>query len=54
MESLGKIAYEAYAANTGWKSLVSGADLPAWDLLPLAIQHAWDAAANAVAQRCCR
>ncbi len=58
MESMGKIAYEAYCENTGWKSLVSGSQLsgsqlPPWCDLSLAIQSAWEAAANAVQRRCC-
>ena len=53
MESMGKIAYEAYCENTGWKSLVSGSQLPPWCDLSLAIQAAWEAAANAVQRRCC-
>ncbi len=37
-----KEAYEAYCRHTGWKSLVSGKDLPQWDDLPLEIQKAWE------------
>jgi len=44
----GQIAYEAYCADTGNKSLVSGAPLPAWDALSPEIKKAWQAAANAV------
>lgn len=40
----GQQAYEAYCAKTGWKSLVSGANLPQWAALNPAIQAAWDAA----------
>ena len=50
MSDLGKIAYEAYCENTGWKSLVSGATLPPWSELNLSIQVAWGAAASAVAK----
>ena len=46
----GRLAYEAYAAHTGWKSLVSGADLPWWDALAEPIREAWAVAAQAVRQ----
>lgn len=45
---LGQIGYEAYCNQTGWKSLATGAPLPAWQNLPANIQQAWQAAANAV------
>lgn len=51
MQSLGMIAYEAYCVASGGLSLVSGAKLPTWDGLHEKIKHAWDAAAQAVAQR---
>ena len=44
----GQHAYEAYCAATGWKSLVSGCDLPQWDSLAPEIQDAWDKAGHAV------
>lgn len=44
----GQIAYEAYCADTDWKSLVSGAQLPSWSVLNVRIQQAWEAAARAV------
>lgn len=44
----GQIAYEAYAASTGWKSAVSGAPLPQWSAQSLVIHVAWEAAASAV------
>lgn len=47
----GRIAYEAYCAKTGWKSLVSGAVLPQWGAMPPAIAEAWEAAADAVVAR---
>lgn len=47
----GRLAYEAYAAHTGWKSLVSGADLPWWDALAEPIREAWAVAAQAVRQQ---
>lgn len=43
-----QVAYEAYAAHTGWKSLVSGADLPQWDALKQEIKEAWAASAQAL------
>ena len=51
MRPLGQIAYEAYCEATGWKSLVSGADLPQWDALKQEIKDAWGQAAQAVALR---
>lgn len=47
-ERLGQIAYEAYAANTGGKSLVNGDDLPMWGELGDAYKTAWIASARAV------
>jgi hypothetical protein len=46
---LGRIAYDTYASVAGGKSLVTGAELPAWELLAEPIQLAWQAAAVAVA-----
>lgn len=46
--SLGQIAYEGYCADSGGKSLVSGAQLPTWSALVPEIQHAWSASASAV------
>jgi hypothetical protein len=40
-------AYEAYCAEAGGKSLVSGAALPSWHLVGTAVQYAWVAAARA-------
>lgn len=45
----GKMAYEAYCASSGGKSLVSGSTLPAWERLTPEIREAWHAAADAVA-----
>lgn len=47
-ERLGKIAYEAYATNTGGVSLATGDSLPAWDQLGDAYKTAWIAAAREV------
>jgi hypothetical protein len=47
-KTYGQIAYEAYCEKTGWKSLVSGDQLPPFNKLVPAIQEAWAAAANAV------
>jgi len=46
--SWGQIAYEAYCDKAGWKSLATGAALPRWPALPVAIQEAWEAAAACV------
>lgn len=46
-EAIGRIAYEAYAGSTGWKSAVSGAPLPQWDQQAPAIRAAWCVAAAA-------
>ncbi len=48
MKSDGQIAYEAYCEHTGWKSLVSGSDLPVWAVLNSNIKTAWEVAAAAV------
>ena len=53
-ESSGQVAYEAYCASTGWKSAVSGAQLPAWGDQSEAIRDAWEAAGRAVAEECGR
>lgn len=45
---LGRIAYEAYCETTGWKSAITGADLPQFYSTPLAVQTGWIAAAQAV------
>lgn len=47
--SLGQIAYEAYCASTGGKSLISGDQLPGWDGLKPEIRTAWEAAGERVA-----
>lgn len=44
----GQIGYEAYCADTDWKSLVSGAQLPEWSALNPRIRQAWEVAARAV------
>lgn len=48
VERLAKIAYEAYADSTGWRSLATGDNLPAWKSLPGPIQAAWLGVAMAV------
>lgn len=45
---LGRTAYEAYCETTGWKSAVTGADLPQFYDTPAAVQAGWIAAAQAV------
>lgn len=44
----GQVAFEGYAEQAEGKSLVSGAELPVWDMLPRDIQDAWEAGAQAV------
>lgn len=43
----GRAAYEAYCATTGWKSAVTGADLPQFVDTKPEIQEAWENAATA-------
>ena len=43
---MAKVGYESYAAHTGNKSLVTGADLPTWEELPGAVCNAWFASAD--------
>jgi hypothetical protein len=47
-QSLGEVAYEAYAQAVGYKS-VKGDMLPLWADQEERLQEAWDAAAEAVA-----
>ena len=49
-EKGGQIAYEAYCASSGNKSLISGAELPEWKELKREIQAAWICAALAVVE----
>lgn len=51
---LGQEAYEAYCGATGGKSLISGAELPKWDVLAQPIQSAWTVAAAWVVGRVLR
>ena len=46
--SLARKAYEAYCGTTGWKSAITGADLPPFDSCPGAVKEGWIAAAKAV------
>jgi len=48
MIELGAVAYMAYCQTTDGKSLISGADLPAWENLSEPIREAWRASADAV------
>ncbi|HEX4713347.1 MAG TPA: hypothetical protein VH164_00305 [Ktedonobacteraceae bacterium] len=48
-KSLGQIAYEAYLAYSGGKSLITGDELPPWEECLEPIKHAWDASAHAAA-----
>lgn len=47
-DRLGRIAYEAYATNTGGVSLATGDSLPPWDQLRDEYKTAWIAAAREV------
>ena len=44
----GRIAFEAYAAATNNRSLITGDTLPPWNDLGNGVQEAWIAAAEAV------
>lgn len=48
-KTLGQIGYEAYCKFTDNKSLISGAELPAFADLKTPIQEAWENAGQAVA-----
>jgi hypothetical protein len=48
MQDLGRLAYEAYAENRGYRTF-NNDDMLDWDHLGVDIQSGWDAAANAVA-----
>lgn len=43
---LARKAYEAYCGSTGWKSAVTGADLPPFDNCPKAVKDGWVAVAK--------
>ena len=47
-KTLGQIAYEAYCATTDWKSAISGAPLPQYNVQNPKVIEAWEAAGNAV------
>jgi len=49
---LGEVAYSGYYVACGGKSLISGAELPAWDEQAEEIRAAWQAAADAVRKAC--
>jgi hypothetical protein len=44
--TLAKELYVAYCDHTGWKSLASGAELPAWHFVKPEIKQAWMAVAD--------
>ncbi len=50
----GQIAYEAYYAFSGGKSLISGAPLPTWSEQAQAVRDAWEVAGYAVADAAAR
>ena len=45
---MAQVGYEKYCEYTGWKSAVTGCDLPAWNKLPGNIKNAWFAAADGI------
>lgn len=47
-KALGQRAYEAYCANTGGRSAVTGAPLPAWEVQREDIREAWAAVEKAI------
>lgn len=49
--TLAKVAYDAYCANAGGVSLVTGDKLPEFDVLTMAVKNAWWAAVHAVLSR---
>lgn len=44
----GQVAYEAYCADAGGRSIATGDELPDWAHLPRRIQQCWESAAAAV------
>lgn len=48
MKPPGQVAFEGYAEQSEGVSLVSGEQLPVWEMLPRDIQDAWEAGAQAV------
>lgn len=47
-KSPGQVCFEGYAEQSEGVSLVSGVQLPVWEMLPRDIQDAWEAGASAV------
>lgn len=47
-KTYGRVAYEAWADHTKWKSLASGQHIPQWDTLPSQQMTQWEAMANAI------
>ena len=41
MKTPAQIAYEAYCEHVGWKSAITGDELPHWEYLPARIKDAW-------------
>ena len=46
-QQLAKTMYDAYCRQTGYKSAVTGADLPVWENVKPEIAAAWMASAKA-------
>ena len=43
---MAQAGYESYCEHTGWKSAVTGCDLPRWESLPGGVINAWFSAAE--------
>lgn len=43
---MAQVGYESYCNYTGWKSAVTGCELPKWDGLPGGVKNAWFSAAE--------
>lgn len=52
MRNPGQIAYDTYCKHTGWKSLVSGNELPKWENVNPEIKAAWTEAGLASIHYC--
>lgn len=52
IEHLARIAYGAYCETTGWKSAITGANLPPYDNNIEAVKIGWRAAVKVVFQFC--
>ena len=46
--NIARVGYESYCAYTGWKSAVTGDNLPKWNELPAGVINAWFASTEGV------